>query len=393
MAEDLATRVPGAEALPPELRERVERAAARFGSIHERWSSLEPARDAVSVTPILGIDTEDSDEAGRPRFKTLMGVPRSSPEIDELAGLDPGSEPRESAAAEPPQPRPAASSDRASPRLDEAPSLAGTSMPWDPGAPPPSSRGTSAAPWPSLAQSSLDVSAEVAALRTASRRRTWWVGLGTIAAAAAIFAIAAPRQRTQALRWLQSEYQARQRPTAAAILDAAEALRPRSTAATASPSDSERGTAQLEPPWAVAQQAAEEATADAPRAMAQALAAPSDESTEELSGGAAGAKLLDPELSPDTPARGGAPDDPGVSSGVERSDRKAKQAGRDARAGGTTTKPRTRVAAARKASQRDDNRPNSSATKAAAGMTKARSTRQNTPRKSGGGGIIRETPF
>src|SRR4051812_45950708 len=113
MAEEVASRVAGAEALPPELRERVERAAARLGSIHERWSTalltaptaprsaegagtggedgissseedaLPMVRDAVSVTPILGVETDESDEAGRPRFKTLMGVPRSSPELDE----------------------------------------------------------------------------------------------------------------------------------------------------------------------------------------------------------------------------------------------------------------------------------------------------------------------
>src|SRR5262245_5968741 len=118
MAEDVASREIGAEALPPEARERVERAAARFDSIHARWSlpgssvelgtdglssaardgaaaarsmPPEPAlldRDAVSVTPILGIETDESELEGRPRFKTLMGVPRSSPELDELAGLD-----------------------------------------------------------------------------------------------------------------------------------------------------------------------------------------------------------------------------------------------------------------------------------------------------------------
>ena len=158
MSEDVASRVAGAEALTPELRERVERAAARLGSIHERWLTPMPAEpivaaveasassspddalpldaDAVSVTPILGIETDESDDAGRPRFKTLMGVPRSSPEIDDLAGLDSPIE-RPALRSLPA----AASSERASSRVDEAPSLAGTSLPWESGAPPsPSTR-------------------------------------------------------------------------------------------------------------------------------------------------------------------------------------------------------------------------------------------------------------
>jgi hypothetical protein len=321
------------------------------------------------VTPILGIDPDDSDEAERPRFKTLMGVPRSSPDLDELAGLDSS---QDSVPIERSRLRAAetASSEKASPRVDEAPSLAGTSMHWEPGPPPASSRRISPAPWPSLAQSSLDVSAELAALRATSRRRSWWIGLGAIAAAAAIFGIAAPRQRAHALRWLENEYQARRRPAAVAISDAAPALRPGATAALASASGREPGAAQLEAPAPVLQPAPAEGVADTPRTMAEASSRASDETTQSS-----------------------VPAEPPASTGVERASSKSKQAGREPRSAGTTTKPRTRVAAARKPSQKEDNGQASSATRVAAGRTKARSTRQNPPRKDGGGGIIRETPF
>src|SRR5262245_43413964 len=131
MAKEVASRVAGDETSAGELRERAERAAALIPSIHDRWSSLsmsesapptvespqvspaeppepqpnaalalerpadtdagapEPEEGSVSVTPILGIATEtDAESAARPRFKTLMGVPRNDPEIDELAGLE-----------------------------------------------------------------------------------------------------------------------------------------------------------------------------------------------------------------------------------------------------------------------------------------------------------------
>jgi hypothetical protein len=395
MAEERASRVAGAEALPSELRERVERAAARFGSIHERWShtsslaqpsvpraegsaplddpgaSTEASArspDAVRVTPILGIDPDDSDEAERPRFKTLMGVPRSSPDLDELAGLDSS---QDTVPVERSRLRAAetASTEKASPRVDEAPSLAGTSLHWEPGSPPASSRRISPAPWPSFAQSSLDVPAELAALRAASRRRSWWIGLGAVAAAAAIFGIAAPRQRAHALRWLENEYDARRRPSAVAISDAIPALRPGATAALASASGREPGAAQLEAPPPVLQPAPAEGVADNPRTLPEASSRAPDESTQSS-----------------------VPAEPPASTGIERSTSKSKQAGREARSG-TTTKPRARVAAARKPSRNEENGRASSTTRVAAGRTKARSARQNPPRKDGGGGIIRETPF
>jgi hypothetical protein len=434
MAEDVAPRVAGAEALPPELRERVERAAARFGSIHQRWSTVElsePAAppseetgdgpgedsarateddarplagDAVSVTPILGVDTEESEEAGRPRFKTLMGVPRSSPDLDELAGLESRTGPQEAvrreerSATQPPAAVVAAERPRA--RVDEAPSLAGTSLPSEPGAPPASSP-VSPGPWPSLAQSSLDVSAEVAALRTASRRRPWWVGLGTIAAATAFLAIAAPHQRKLALRWLEGEYRARLRPTAAAaISDTARALRPASSAATP-PLTLDRAVAQLESPIAVPPQAMAEPVADPPgaRAVVSAAGGSAEDSSE---GAAAATNRPSDELAREIHGLGAASHDstesadvavPPASPRIQSGAQKGKQTARDAPSGGTTTRARAHVAAARKPSQRDDKRQTSSATKLAARATKARGARQNTPRKDSGSGIIRETPF
>lgn len=433
MAEDVASRVAGAEALPPELRERVEQAAARWGSIHERWSTAKLAgpmalseradagnaaapvqggdfrseddalpldRDAVSVTPILGIETDESDEAGRPRFKTLMGVPRSSPELDELAGLDGSSAshdplPIERAARSP-------SSERAGLRVDEAPSLAGTSLPCEPGAPPSRSPRVSS-PWPSLAESSLDVSAEVAALRTASRQRPWWRGLGAIAAAAAVFAIVAPRQRTQALRWVESEYRTRLQPRGEAISDTARALRPVANATASSASTIDRATAQLELPVAAPQRAAGELAAVPPgvRGMTATVAAAAG-AIEDSSAAAASAKLANDDGSDHAHASGNASSEPlqntelsatPSSAGAESAAAKSKPAARDARAGGTTSKARAQVAAPRKPSQRGSNQQTVSATTVPVRATKARATRQNTPRKDSGSGIIRETPF
>jgi len=460
MAEDVASRVPGAEALPPELRERVERAAARMGSIHERWSTskvaeaialrsaaekadvavedgsprsqddaLPSSQEAVSVTPILGIETDESDEAGRPRFKTLMGVPRSSPDIDELAGLDSNSAGQASVPIERSGLRPrfaGASPAQASPRVDEAPSLAGTSLPlpWEPGASSASSTRGGPSSWPSPAESALDVSTEVAALRTASRRRPWWIGLGTIAAVAALFALAAPRQRTLALRWLESEYHVRVHPTADAISDTARALRPGVSAATSIASAVQRATAQLEPAVAVAPRAIGGLGADPAgvRELAATAASPARELAQDSSTAAA-ATPANEDLPRDVRTAANAAREPKenaevaakpASSDIESSPTKSKRAARaarsgssdarpesneartgssDARSGGTTSRARAQVAAPRKPSQHSDNRPAASASKVAASATKARATRQNTPRKDGGSGIIRETPF
>lgn len=434
MAEDVASRVAGAEALPPELRDRVEQAAARLGSIHERWSTAKLAgpaalseraeaedaaapvqggdfrseedalpldRDAVSVTPILGIETDESDEAGRPRFKTLMGVPRSSPELDELAGLDGSAGSHDLLPSERPLCSP--SSERASLRVDEAPSLAGTSLPCEPGAPPSRSPRVSS-PWPSLAESPLDVSAEVAALRTASRRRSWWVGLGTIAAAAAVFAIVTPRQRTQALRWVETEYHARLQPREDAISDTARALRPVANATASTSSTTDRETAQLELPVAAPQRAAGELAAvpAGVREMTASVAAAASAVAEDSSAAAARAELANDEVSDHAHASGSASSEQPqntefsatpASAGAESTAVKSKPAARDARAGGTTAKARAQVAAPRKPSQRGSNQQSTSATNVAVRATKARATRQNTPRKDGGSGIIRETPF
>jgi hypothetical protein len=230
-----------------------------------------------------------------------------------------------------------------------------------------------------------------------------------IAAAAALFAIAAPRQRTLALRWVEREYRVRLRSTAAAISDTTRALRPGSNAAMSPPAAIDRVTAQIEPPIRVPPRATgEQAAADPVGAQASATTAASAAagSAEDSSEGAAGAQRPNEDLARDTQAPGDATLEPHdssqvsaapASSATESRASNSKQAARDVRSAGTTTKARAHVAAPRKRAQGDDNRRTASATKVPAtsgsSATKARATRQNTPRKDNGSGIIRETPF
>jgi hypothetical protein len=243
--------------------------------------------------------------------------------------------------------------------------------------------------WPSLAESSLDVSAAGAASASASRPRRWWIGLGAIVAAAASFALVAPRQRTLALRWLESEYHARLRPTADAISNSAPALRPGASAAASTPPAIGGATAQLEaqvtPPAGTMGESAVELPGTRDQAATGAFSAGT--SAEDASFGAAGANVPNEDVARDTPASGNG------------SARKSKLVTRNARSAGTASKARAQVAAVRKPALRADRDQTTSSTTtsstrvAARSATKARATRQNTPRKDGRSGIIRETPF
>src|SRR6185436_20480614 len=141
-----------------------------------------------------------------PRFKTLMGVPRSSPDIDALAGFDPDPRRRRDTVRfeRPTTPAPAPShpprAEDGTPEASDEPSLAAISWPWERSAPVPRQSPRAAPPqWAALVESSLDVSAEVAALRTLNGRRYWAAGVGTVAALVVLFAVGAPRERALAL--------------------------------------------------------------------------------------------------------------------------------------------------------------------------------------------------
>src|SRR5262249_51874228 len=138
------------------------------------------------------------------------------------------------------------------------------------------------------------------------------VGLGSIAAAAAVFALVAPRQRTQVLRWVESEYRVRLDPGADAISDTARALRPAASAATSTPSTIDRDTAQLEQPVPAPPPAAGDPAA-APRGvreMTPAVTAAASAIAEDSSAAAASAKLPNDDLTRDAPASGSAAREP-----------------------------------------------------------------------------------
>jgi hypothetical protein len=404
MAKELASRLSGDEASSAEVRERAERAAAFIPSIHERWASLaaaeaapvaardessdvepapettratglpdasEPEAGAVSVAPILGITTDADDEDGpRPRFKTLMGVPRSSPEIDDLAGLE--DEPprlrdtvrleRRAARSAPAQPLVEAPP----PSAKDEPSLTATSWPWERNAPPAPAR--SVAPqWAALVEGSLDVSAEVAALRSARTRRPWLIALAAVVAAVALFCVAAPRERKLAWRWAQREYRARMH-AGAELTDTARALRP--------------ATNVVEP-----------ASTPAPAVAALEASAPADPLRNAPSNAA---PIAEPAT---TPVLVDAPSVAEPSSTVPAAAAATEVAALESRKGAsnapqakssstntlTKSAPKPRASAPRKRSTKP--------VAAAAGATKPRATRQNSPKKPAGDGIIRQTPF
>ncbi|MEO8185525.1 MAG: hypothetical protein ABI895_42500, partial [Deltaproteobacteria bacterium] len=420
--------------------EARERAAAQFASIHDRWSALganapaldpsspednlaqgsspvwdgaegsEPGPDGVSVTPILGIATsDDSESAHRPRFQTLMGVPRSSPDIDALAGI--AIDPRrrrdtvrfERPAQPSPAHAPALAAEEVPPASSDEASLAATSWPWERNAPsprpvPPSWHALAAhAPVGSaLVESSLDVSAEVAALRASSGRRHWFVGLGAVAAVVALFAVGAPRERTLALRWLRREYQVRVHASAEAVADTARALRP--TASVAAPASvTESPVPAPLPAVAVATAPVEgsmstlaltstrvAAAPAAPAVAAPEAALPAVPATAAAGVPSTGALSTAPSRSNETALR--SPEGSARPRATPASSPSPRPATRDShKLSGSTSKARQQVAAARKHSQRP--------AALAANATKPRATHQNSPRKDAGDGIIRETPF
>jgi len=470
MAKDVASRVSSDEEVAAqELRERAERTAARFDSIHSRWSGVNgkaqaaeagsseasaaaaatvspdeasiraedtsstPGAEAeldpgsVRVTPIVGIATAEGAEAApRPRFKTLMGVPRNSPEIDELAGLDgdlrrrhdtvrlerlalrpPAPATEVAVKAAPPEPGSSAPEARSSSR--DVPSLAATSWPWERNAPVPKQSARVAPPqWSALVESSLDVSAEVAALRP-STVRSWLVGLAGIAGVVALFAVGAPRERALALRWLQQEYQARVNPvaqadTGAAITDSGRALRP---TASLTASGAVGSSALTGAPSAVARSVVLEATVAASSAIPSSSLQGTASPTSALPAASLPAAPLPAAPAQAAPILAVADDKPLAGEPSEK--RRAPVAAarvtaakvtapkvtapkvtaavsREARSGtGSSTSARARVAAPRKPSQEP--------AALAANATKPRATRQNSPRKDTGGGIIRVTPF
>jgi hypothetical protein len=234
-----------------------------------------------------------------------------------------------------------------------------------------------------LADSAIDVSAEVAALRSIGGRRPWALMLLAAAGILGLIALTAPRERTVALLWLREAYASRTQSAAQALLPipALEAppsgsdIGPREPLAAPT---SDNGAAPLlpgstEPTAAGAVPPAvntEETKAEPPATALQAViqegmlqeAAPQGAAPQET----ATARAVEPV----TAAAGSA---------VALA---AKASPRVARASGSRARP---VAATRKRSPR--------AAALALGRTKPRSTRQNSTRKDGGSGIIRQTPF
>jgi len=438
MAKEVASRVSGGgDASAQEARER---AAAQFASIHDRWSALgangpaldpssredslaegsspvwdgaegsEPGADGVSVTPILDVATSDDSEAAhRPRFKTLMGVPRSSPDIDALAGIEIDRRRRRDTVRleRPAQPSPAHTPAPAAEEVPAAssdePSLAATSWPWERNAPsqravPPSWHAL-AAPAPvgsALVESSLDVSAEVAALRASSGRRHWFVGSAAVAAVAlALFAVGAPRERTLALSWLRRQYQVRVHPSVEPTTATARALRP--SASVVAPASLTESPVPAPPP-AVATAPAEGSTSTVALTSASVGAAPAaapiaapEVALPAFPAIAAAGVPSTGALLPTAPSRSNetalrSPEGGARPKATPSSSPPARPATRDSHnLSGRTSKDRPQVAAPRKRSQRP--------AALTADATKPRATRQNSPRKDAGDGIIRETPF
>jgi hypothetical protein len=497
MARDVASRVSGDDEVAAlELSERAERAAARFDSIHSRWSGVKssacapeagstegtssqsassemlasgaPAHvvdtaiegDATSdlgpgsvrITPILGIATEER-AAPRPRLKTLMGVPRDNPELDELAGLDvghyhdtvrlerpglwaPAAEPsvREIAppAAEPP-------ATPARPDSRDEPSLAATSWPWERnGLAPNQSPRVGPSHRSARAASSLDVSSELAALRP-SARRSWWLGLGGISAIAVLLVVGAPRERGLALHWLREAYHSRVQPllearTGQDVADSTRALHP--TAAPASDVTPVGSSALGEAPN-IGARSSDVATAVGtssipPESGSAAGAAPRAEEAPAIApppallprqqaplGITAGALANDEiehtmaiaaEQSKDAHSKKNSPAKAAPAGAKPVGAAAPARSAASKRTETTPTSTKTSPARATTPAQRESRNTTGGTAKArvrvaaarkpspepvapSANVTKPRATRQNPPRKDSGAGIIRETPF
>ncbi|HKO91908.1 MAG TPA: hypothetical protein VJU61_12180, partial [Polyangiaceae bacterium] len=384
------SRVSGEEPSSIAARERAEHAAARIGSIHERWRaagnvgerpSSEPAPipapappievqrtvDALSATPLLGaVADADVPPTHRPRFKTLIGVPRSSPELDELAGLGPNQvHPAPSEFEAPPSAQLVASA-------SVADGSAFSPSPVAPHASAPQPAAATAPSWPwehepsatgsnqhdssilgernALSSGSVDVSAEVAALRSVGRRRRWALTLLAGASLLGVFALTAPRERSLALRWLREAYASRTQSAAQALLPVPAAAGPQPSS-----SASDIATSQPLAPPSAGDVAAVPALAGASEPMATG-AAPSEALPEEMKEGHP-ASANPAALEPITSA---------TASALAVATKATPQAARASVASGSRTLP---VAATRKRSPR--------AASMALGRTKPRSTRQN----------------
>jgi hypothetical protein len=451
MAKEVASRATCDEA----FRERRERAAARFSSIHERWpataetpalnaASPEPpasgvavgqhapgppvAEGGVGVAPILGIATDD--EEARPRFKTLMGVPRTDPDVDESAGLDVAaphtakdlaSARSDTARLQRPTPPPLPMRFHSLPEAARPPSAGGALQAAAslraPGtlppratrtAPPrgsaglssngPSSSGLSGRESLSLSQSSADVPLARAARRRSQRRRGWLVGIASFTATLAGFALAAPGERELAVRWLSDEYQSWIQPSMDTVANTARALRPgrvvepadRGLAPTSSSGVAMRGTVaepqrieERAPPAGFARPAATGSAATAIAAPATEVA--SEPRSETASGSVSSTSLLTPARADEAPKPRPSEVSPRAGAGSTSPSTPHRAAG-DENAPSSPSK--LQLAAPRKRSTRS-----TVATAPAARPTKERATRQNTSRRDVNGGIIRETPF
>jgi len=203
-----------------------------------------------------------------------------------------------------------------------------------------------------------------------SRRRS---ALTLLAAAGLLGVLAwtAPRERTLALRWLREAYASRTQSAAQALLPLPPVLEPPVVEPRPSPSGSDITPSE---PLA-AQPTSDNGTVPSPPGSTEPAAAgvaPTEAAAEEIKAehpSAANPKLADPNTS----AAPGA---------VVLAAKATPHVARASVANGSRTRP---VAATRKRSPR--------AAALALGGTKPRSTRQNSPRKDGGSGIIRQTPF
>jgi len=201
-----------------------------------------------------------------------------------------------------------------------------------------------------------------------SRRRS---ALTLLAAAGILGVLAwtAPRERTVALRWLREAYASRTQSAAQALLPLPPVMDPPVVEPRPSPSGSDITTSE---PLAA------QPTSDN-------SVAPSG-STEPTAAGVAPTEAAAEEMKAEHPSAA----DPGAAdlntsaapSAVVLAAKATPQVARASVASGSRTRP---VAATRKRSPR--------AAALALGRTKPRSTRQNSPRKDGGSGIIRQTPF
>lgn len=427
MARVLASRAHGDEA----RQERLERAAARFSSIHDRWSSITDAKalaspasgsgstdgavtesgerrdltlpgseSGVCVTPILGIATSEEDEP-RPRFKTLMGVPRNDPDVDDQAGLgaptslsqrEHTSGDGETAELKRPTPPPLPERFLALPEAAPLPSMVasaaseGTRQSRET-LPPQTSRAASQQA-STLAPSLPDTARELVALRRSQRRRSWLVGVGSFAATLAVFVLAAPRERALAFRWLRDEYQSRVQPSLHTVADTARALKP---------SVVEPPVAGLAERGMMASEATEVGRVEEPppRPGADSQAAPVIGNSAAT---AAPATEVASEPRSARPAEPSRLSPRGLPVAAARTDDNADlSASRPARAvpsksGGI--QPKSQVAAPRKRGTRAVAKATTEDVKPRAPRpTKERATRQNSPRRGNSGGIIRETPF